>query len=121
MNRHQLIDLCSQFAGAACFEKTEPGNILYFAVAEKKFAYFKTSEPEKWRFSLRVLPHQFVELTDQAGIKPARYMGRFHWISIVNVDSLNDKYLQDLVKQSYCLAVQQLPKFKQRRLGAMDD
>ena len=50
----------------------------------RKFAYFKTSEPEQWRFSIRTTPERFMELTDVPGIKPARYMAKFHWVTIVN-------------------------------------
>jgi predicted DNA-binding protein (MmcQ/YjbR family) len=70
-------------------------------VCDKKFAYFKTSEPERWRFSVRVSPDRFVELTDVPGVKPARYRGRYGWITIVNVSSFSSSYLRDLVKSSY--------------------
>jgi len=30
-------------------------------VGGKKFAYFKTSNPERWRFSVKVTPARFVE------------------------------------------------------------
>jgi hypothetical protein len=35
-----------------------------YTVGGRKFAYFKTSEPERWRFSTRVAPDRFIELTD---------------------------------------------------------
>ena len=63
-------------------------NLLSYKVHGKNFAYFKTSEPEKWRFSIKTTSGRFLELTDQPGIKPARYMGRFHWVTIVNVKSM---------------------------------
>jgi hypothetical protein len=50
-----------------------------YEVAGRKFAYFKTSAPERWRFSVRVTPDRFVELTTcrrQAG----RAGGRWGWI-----------------------------------------
>src|SRR5438270_4112822 len=56
---------------------------------------------EKWRFSVRVAPDRFLELTGMPGIKPARYMGRYHWITIVKVDSVPDDYLAELVEWSY--------------------
>ncbi|UUZ46549.1 hypothetical protein LP420_21645 [Massilia sp. B-10] len=42
---------------------------------DKKFAYFKTSTPEQWRFSIRVSPDRFLELTDVPGIKPSALHG----------------------------------------------
>ena len=69
---------------------------MYF-FGNKRFAYFKTSEPDQWRFSIRVTPDRFVELTDVPGIKPARYFARFQWVSIVNSQSLFEDYLQELI------------------------
>ncbi|WP_315981037.1 hypothetical protein [Aliamphritea spongicola] len=55
-------------------------------------------------------PEQYLELTDQPGIKPARYMHRFHWISIVHVAQLPDDYLQMLISDSYTRALNTLSK-----------
>ncbi|MFZ6750155.1 MmcQ/YjbR family DNA-binding protein [Undibacterium sp. Ren11W] len=96
-----------------------PSNILVYSVKGKKFAYFKTSTPEQWRFSLRVTPDRFLELTDQAGIKPARYMQRFHWISIVKVGSMDPAYLKELINGSYAKALSSLPKRVQAEIGAV--
>jgi predicted DNA-binding protein (MmcQ/YjbR family) len=113
MNIRQLKQLCNEFPGAGDTLYGEPSNILVYEVGGKKFAYFKTSEPEQWRFSLRVTPERFVELTDQPGIKPARYMGRFHWISIVDVTRFPADYLVELLEASYQRAFDSLPKAKQ--------
>jgi len=91
-------------------EKTDPNNILVYSVHDKKFAYFKTSEPEKWRFSVRVSPGRFLELTDQPGVKPARYMHRFHWVTIVEVDAFYEDTLIELIRWSYDKALGSLPK-----------
>lgn len=80
MNTAQLKDFCNQLPGVSTYEYGHPANILVYFVGDKRFAYFKTSEPEQWRFSIRVTP----PLTDVPGIKPARYFARFHWVSIVN-------------------------------------
>lgn len=79
----------------------EPYNFLVYSVGGRKFAYFKTSDPERWRFSIRVTPDRFIELTDTPGVKPARYRGRFHWITIVNVSSFPASYLRELIGWSY--------------------
>ena len=67
----------------------------------RKFAYFKTSEPERWRFSVRVSPDRFVELLDMPGVKPARYRGRYGWITIVQVSAFPGGYLRELVDASF--------------------
>ena len=112
-----LKQLGAGFAGAEAKLVAAPGNILVYSVDEKKFAYFKTSEPEQWRFSIRVAPSRFLELTDVPGIKPARYMGRFHWISIVNPNSLHPDYLAELVDWSYQKALSALSRARRAQLG----
>jgi predicted DNA-binding protein (MmcQ/YjbR family) len=75
MNVRQLKQFCRGFNGATETLYEEPYNFLVYAVGGRKFAYFKTSHPERWRFSTRVAPDRFIELTDVPGVKPARYRG----------------------------------------------
>ncbi|MBV6320914.1 MmcQ/YjbR family DNA-binding protein [Duganella violaceipulchra] len=117
MNIEQLKRHCRQFPGAVETLHGEPSNILVYKVADKTYAYFKTSEPERWRFSLRVTPDRFLELTDVPGVKPARYMGRFHWVTIVDVSKFPADYLAELVAGSYRRAVESLGKAKQKALS----
>ncbi|MCJ8340091.1 MAG: MmcQ/YjbR family DNA-binding protein [Pseudomonadales bacterium] len=114
MNTEQLKKLCLSLPGAVCKELAAPGNLLSYSIQGKKFAYFKTSKPQQWRFSLRVTAERFLELTDQPGINPARYMHRFHWVSIVNVSTVDEDYLTELLLWSYHRAVQTLPKRAQK-------
>ncbi|WP_295749593.1 MmcQ/YjbR family DNA-binding protein [Undibacterium sp.] len=116
MNTEQLKDYCSSLPQVECAVFSAPSNILVYSVQGKKFAYFKNSEPEQWRFSLRVTPERFLELTDQAGIKPARYMHRFHWVSIVAVASVDPDYLRELIDWSYAKACSALSKKVQKQL-----
>ena len=101
MNVAKLQAFCRQFPGAVETLYGEPYNFLVYTVGGRKFAYFKTSEPERWRFSTRVTPDRFIELTDVAGVKPARYRGRYRWITIVNVSGFPAPYLKELVAWSY--------------------
>lgn len=110
MNVEELKSFCRGFAGAAETLRGAPDNVLTYAVAGKNFAYFKTSEPEMGRFSIRVSPDRFVELTGCPGIKPARYMGRFHWVTIVDVARFPPTYLAELVEWSYYKALASLSK-----------
>jgi predicted DNA-binding protein (MmcQ/YjbR family) len=104
--------LCARFPGATAKEYGPPSNVLIYAVGGKQFAYFKLSDPERWRFSIRVTPERFLELTGVPGIKPARYMGRFHWVTIVDVRSVPESYLKELVAWSYERALGSLSKAK---------
>lgn len=116
MDTQQLKDLCGRLPGASAREHGHPSNVLVYAVGDKNFAYFKTSEPERWRFSLRVTPERFLELTDIPGIKPARYMARFHWVTLVDARSLPSAYLQELVDWSYHKALGSLSKARRDQL-----
>ncbi len=117
MNVNEVEKYCMSFTGAKQKENGEPSNILNFTVADKKFAYFKISEPQKWRFSFRASPSNFLELTDQAGIQPARYMHRFHWVTVVKVNAMDSNYLKHLIEWSYNKAFSSLSKKRQREIS----
>lgn len=117
MNTQQLKRHCLRFPGAVETLYGAPANILVYAVEGKNFAYFKTSEPERWRFSLRVTPDRFLELTDVPGVKPARFRARHHWVTIVDVKQFPADYLTELVAGSYWRAVASLSKTRQKALA----
>jgi len=109
VNVKQLQSYCRGLPGASERLLPEPYNILVYEIHDQTFAYFKTSEPERWRFSIRVSPMRFVELTDQPGVKPTRWRGRYHWITIVAVANFPADYLRELVMASHERARQKLP------------
>jgi predicted DNA-binding protein (MmcQ/YjbR family) len=116
VNVRRLKLLCRAYPGAAETLYREPSNFLVYSIGGKKFAYFKTSEPERWRFSIRVAPDRFVELKDVPGVKPARYRGRFFWITIVKVHKFPETYLAELVEWSYQKALTSLSEDRQVHL-----
>jgi len=118
VNVSQLKRLCRGFPGATETLYGEPWNFQVYTVGGRKFAYFKTSDPERWRFSMKVTPDRFVELTDIPGVKPARYRGRFHWVTIVDVAAFPPSYLKELVDWSYRRALASLPRARQIALAA---
>ncbi|MFZ6653747.1 MmcQ/YjbR family DNA-binding protein [Undibacterium sp. TJN19] len=107
---------CASFIGAQERLSAAPSNILVYSIDDKTFAYFKTSEPEQWRFSIRVSPDRFLELTDTPGVKPARYMGRFHWVTIVDITTFPEDYLLELLAYSYRKALSGLTKKRQTEI-----
>lgn len=96
---------CCRYPGASSKRYGQPSNVLVYYANGKKFAYFKTSEPEQWRFSIRTTPEDFLALTDVPGIKPARYMARFHWVTIVDVSAMPADQLLELIDWAYTKAV----------------
>jgi predicted DNA-binding protein (MmcQ/YjbR family) len=119
MSRPQLQVFCREFPGAVETLYGEPYNFLVYTIGGVKFAYFKTSEPERWRFSVRVAPDRFVELTDVPGVKPARWRGRYRWITIVKVRHFPAGYLGELVEWSYLKALRSLSRKRQAALTGL--
>jgi 1-deoxy-D-xylulose-5-phosphate synthase len=75
------------------------------------------------RLCLLGIPDRFIELTDVPGVKPARYRGRYHWVTIVQVPRFPASYLTELVEWSYQRAYSSLSKAKQiaiRDAGSLD-
>lgn len=107
---------CAALAGAGVRLHGAPANILVYSIGGKTFAYFKTSEPERWRFSFKVAPERFLELTDIPGIKPARWRGRHQWVTVVDVRTLPEAYLCELVEWSYRHALGKLSRARQKEL-----
>ena len=118
MNTASVKTHCGRLPGATTKLHASPVNVLSYQVGGKTFAYFKTSEPERWRFSVRVDPGRFLELTSVEGIKPARYMARFHWVTIVDVRRVPPAYLRELIAWSYDKALSRLSKRKQSAIAA---
>lgn len=117
MDVEQLQDFCANLPAAASRLYDDARNVLVYSVGGKSFAYFKTSDPERWRFSFRVSPDRFIELTDVPGIKPARWLGRYHWVTVVDVRSVPAAYLSELVQWSYQRALGSLSKVKRTQLS----
>lgn len=113
MDVAEVKEHCSRYPGCSSKLFAPPTNVLAYSVGGKQFAYFKTSEPEQWRFSIRTTPERFLELTDIPGIKPARFMARFRWVTIVDVGTVPAGYLQELIAWSYTKALCSLSKRKQ--------
>jgi len=94
-----------------------PYNILVYSVGDRNFAWFKTSEPERWRFSFRTSAERFLELTDMPGVKPARYMARHRWGTVVDAAVFPAAYLRELVRWSHAHAAAGLTRRRRAELG----
>lgn len=114
MDVDAVKQFCLAYPGVTVTEYGPPSNVLVYYAGRRKFAYFKTSEPERWRFSICTSPERFLELTDVPGIKPARYLARFRWVTIVDVASVPADYLRELIDWSHAKATARPPR---RRRG----
>ncbi len=109
MDVAEVKALCAGYPGALSKLFGPPSNVLVYYAGGRKFAYFKTSEPEQWRFSVRTSAERFLELTDVPGFRPARYLARLHWITIVDVRAVNAEVLRELVAASHARAIARPP------------
>ncbi|MES2818775.1 MAG: MmcQ/YjbR family DNA-binding protein [Pseudomonadota bacterium] len=119
MNTDAVKTFCRALPGCSETLVGSPGNVLRFTLQDKPFAYFKTSQPEQWRFSFRASAERFLELTAQPGIKPARYMQRWRWVTVVEVERLPDDDLKALILESYRQVIQGLSKRRQGELALL--
>jgi predicted DNA-binding protein (MmcQ/YjbR family) len=51
--------------------------------------------------SFKCTPEKFAGLVEREGIVPAAYVGRYHWVSLQQLEVLPWSELQDLVQESY--------------------
>jgi len=99
---------CLSFPHAT--ENVQWGNDLVFKLAGKMFAVTVLEGASKYCLSFKCTPEKFLELTEQDGIDPAPYSARYHWVALESFDVLSDKELKALLKNSYDLVREKLPK-----------
>lgn len=93
-------DLLFRIAGKIyCVANLEPGN-----------------GPTKIAF--KCTPERFAELVEIEGIIPAPYMARNHWVAMTEMNALRQAELKELIRDSYQLVLEKLPKKQQAALAA---
>lgn len=87
------------------------GQDLCFCVGGKMFFVVvpdKTPVPA----SFKTTEELFNELTEKEGFQPAPYLARHKWVSIDNINRLNEKEWRQHITASYELVRAKLPKKK---------
>jgi predicted DNA-binding protein (MmcQ/YjbR family) len=107
MDIDELRQFCLSLPGAT--EDVKWGNDLTFSVGKKMFAVTGL-EAAQGGISFKCTPEKFAELTERAGIIPAHYVARYHWVTVENTDALTAEELKDLIKNSYEMVREKLPK-----------
>jgi predicted DNA-binding protein (MmcQ/YjbR family) len=105
---------CLSFPRAT--EQVQWGNDLLFKIGGKMFAVMPL-EPAPVFVSFKCTPEMFAELTERPGIRPAAYMARNHWVSLESEDALPAAETKKLLRQSYELVFEKLPKKVKAELG----
>ena len=91
---------------------------LLFRIAGKMFCVANL-EPgmSPTKIAFKCTPEKFAELVEIEGIIPAPYMARNHWVAILEMDTLRQPEMKELIRESYQLVLEKLPKKTQAGLG----
>ncbi len=90
---------------------------LLFRIAGKMFC-LANLEPgmSPTKIAFKCTPEKFAELVEIEGIIPAPYMARNHWVGVIEMDALRQPELKELIRSSYQLVLEKLPKKTQAGL-----
>jgi predicted DNA-binding protein (MmcQ/YjbR family) len=113
MNIEQLRKFCMSLPGAT--EDVKWGADLCFSVGNKMFTVTSVDENDAG-ISVKCTPEKFAELTERPGIIPARYVARYHWVTIEDLKAVTPAELKDLIRTSYQLVFDKLPR-RSRKLS----
>jgi predicted DNA-binding protein (MmcQ/YjbR family) len=91
---------------------------LLFRIAGKMFCV-ANMEPQlvPTKIAFKCTPEKFAELVEIEGIIPAPYMARNHWVAIIEMDAMRQPEFKELIRESYQLVLEKLPKKTQAALG----
>ncbi len=98
-------------------EKVQWGNDLVFKIGGKMYAVV-VLEPAPVVMSFKCTPEEFAELVERPGVIPAPYSARYHWVALEDEDALPSAEIKRLIKKSYELVLEKLPKKARAALGA---
>ena len=118
MDIESVREYCLSFPYAT--ETVQWGADLVFKIAGKMFAVISLEETSDHCMSLKCTPEQFAELTERKSIVPAPYVARYHWVALETFDALKEKELKSLLRNSYDLVFEKLPKKAKTQLEAGD-
>ena len=99
---------CLSFPGVT--EDLKWKHDLVFSVGQKMFAVLVLEPTQPHSASFKCTPEVFAELTEQAGVSPAPYLARHHWVAIEKLHTLEKGALKSLLAESYRLVFERLPK-----------
>ena len=110
---------CLSFPHAT--ENVQWGNDLVFKIAGKMFAVTVLEGAAKYCLSFKCSEEKFAELIEQDGIDPAPYSARYHWVALERFNLLSEKELKALLRASYDLVFEKLPKRLKTELNEEKD
>ena len=100
MDVESIRHFCFSFPDST--ENLQSGEDLCFKIRGKIFAVLDLGSVPQ-RLSFKCTPEKFAELTEQEGISPAPYVGRYKWVSLERLSVLPAPELKDLIRDSYTM------------------
>jgi predicted DNA-binding protein (MmcQ/YjbR family) len=107
-----LVDHCRSLLGTTEDIKWESD--LCFSVGGKMYAVFDPAKPDTPTFKCDAF--DFERLTTLDGIRPAAYLARAQWVSLLRPDALPLDETRALLTKSHDLVMARLPKKVQASL-----
>ena len=115
MDIEQVHTYCLSFPHVT--EEILWGNDLVFKIGGKMFAVIGLDPASDHCLSLKCTPEKFAELIEQDGIIPAPYVARYYWVALERFTALSEQGLKTLLRKSYDLVLEKLPKKLRAQLG----
>jgi predicted DNA-binding protein (MmcQ/YjbR family) len=91
-------------------EQVQWGNDLLYKIGGKMFAAMNLEPAELTTLGFKCDPEVFAELIEREGVKPDKYIGRYHWVNVTSLSSFKKKELEDLISASYQMVYDKLPR-----------
>jgi len=105
VGRRSLLAFCRSLPHVT--EDIKWGADLCFSIGGKIFAICDPKGGRRCSFKTTV--GAFDVLTRRPGIKPAPYVGRYHWVVIEDPIAVSQEELEALIRESYDLVAARLP------------
>lgn len=115
MNQETIREFCLALPHAT--EDVKWGQDLCFCIGGKMFAVIPLDGASPYRLTFKCAPEEFAELIEHAGIDPAPYAARYHWVALERLDVMKAAELQRRLKDSYEMVKAKLPKKAQAVLN----
>ncbi|HEY8559117.1 MAG TPA: MmcQ/YjbR family DNA-binding protein [Pyrinomonadaceae bacterium] len=114
MNVDELRKFCLSMPHAT--EDVKWSSDLTFLIGGKMFAVTNL-DAANLAVSFKCTTEKFAELTERDGVRPADYVARYHWVTVEKMDAVKPAELKDLIKNSYEMVRDKLPKKFRWELG----
>lgn len=106
MTIEDIQRICLQLKGTTQDIKWE--DHLCFNIGEK--IYLITSpDSVPQTASFKATEEDFIALTEREGIQPARYLARYKWVQLDDINRLSNEEWEKYILQSYQLVFSKLP------------